>query len=145
MAAQAAIEMTLIIDTSVAIAWCARSQSTAMTQAAEEFVVDYGGMAPAHFQLELVHSLHRLERSRRLQAQVLDAFLFGFPTYALQYDLVAVDHVASLVLPLARQWGLGLYDAAYLELALRLQLPIATRDKQLAAATIAAGGTLFAP
>ena len=46
---------------------------------------------------------------------------------------------ASEILGLALRFGLSSHDAAYLELALRLQLPVATGDGPLRAAALASG------
>jgi predicted nucleic acid-binding protein len=52
---------------------------------------------------------------------------------------------AADVLALARQHALSAYDAAYLELALRLSLPLATLDRRLQAAATAAGVAIYSP
>lgn len=137
--------MSLVVDSSIAIAWCAESQTSPLSEAAESDAVAGGAIAPAHFQLEVVHALHRLVRARRLAITRMDVFLDALPGLGIKYDLGAVEDVHVKVLPLARRHSLGLYDAAYLELALRLQLPLATRDRQLAAAAMAAGAILFTP
>jgi predicted nucleic acid-binding protein len=58
---------------------------------------------------------------------------------------IAVDRApdSGMVMTLARQHGLTVYDAAYLEVALRLVLPLATLDRALAAAAPAAGVELL--
>ena len=52
---------------------------------------------------------------------------------------VAASHVWSLALALAEQHSLSVYDATYLELTLRMRLPLATLDGALAVAAQAAG------
>lgn len=60
----------------------------------------------------------------------------------IEADAEAPAKVATACLLLARTHRLTAYDAAYLELALRLHLPLATRDAALAAAATAAGVAL---
>lgn len=48
-----------------------------------------------------------------------------------------------MVLKLARTHGLSVYDASYLELALRAEIPLATLDTQLATAAFAEGAALI--
>jgi predicted nucleic acid-binding protein len=54
-----------------------------------------------------------------------------------------MEDVPVRIFPLARDYHLTVYDAAYLELALRTKLPLATRDRALCAAAVAAGAALF--
>lgn len=62
----------------------------------------------------------------------------------IEVDPNTAHHALADTLDLARSHDLSAYDAAYLELALRAQLPLATLDKNLRAACHAAGGMLFA-
>jgi predicted nucleic acid-binding protein len=135
--------MRLIVDTSIAIPWVARNQANALTEAAADAVTTTGAVVPAHFQLELVNALTQLERRGRLSRAVIDGFLAEMPRLPFEIDRVAMDNVASSILPLARAHDLTLYDAAYLELSLRTNLPLATRDSELRAAALAAGANLF--
>ena len=135
----------LVMDSSVAIAWCVRSQATTMTDNAEVYVTTHGAMQPAHFQLEVANGLWRLQRRKHIAQAAIDRFLSDLLLYGIEYDDKAVSLTFSAILPLARAYGLGVYDAAYLETALRLQLPLATRDVSLAAAAQAAGAQLFQP
>jgi predicted nucleic acid-binding protein len=134
----------LVVDTSIAVAWVARNQADALTEAVADAVSTAGGVVPVHFQLELINALRQLERRGRLSNAVVDGFLAELPLLPIEIDRVAMDHVASMILPLARAHDLTLYDAAYLELALRTKLPLATRDSELRAAAAAAGAALFA-
>jgi predicted nucleic acid-binding protein len=135
--------MRLIVDTSIAVSWVARNQANTLTEAAADAVSANGAVVPVHFQLELVNALRQLERRGRLSSAVIDGFLAELPLLPLEIDRGAMDNVATAILPLARTHDLTLYDAAYLELALRTKLPLATRDKELRAAAVSAGASLF--
>ena len=86
---------------------------------------------PAHWPLEVANGLLAAERRRR--ATHADV------TEALQVDRDTTRHVAGETAGLARQYGLTIYDAAYLELAMRLGAMLATSDTALARAAKKAG------
>jgi len=135
--------MRLIIDASVAITWAATSQITSDCEAAASCVGKYGALVPAHFHLELVNALWQLERRKRLTSEVVDDFLADMTELAIEVDLTAIEAPGDLILTLARTHALTTYDAAYLELALRTDTPLATRDAALARAARQSGARLF--
>lgn len=97
--------------------------------------------APAIWLLEVVNGLVGAERRNRLSAEDVTNAL------AMLSELgIAVEQQSPLptaVLSLAREYGLAAYDAAYLELAMRESLPLATNDRDLAEAAKRLGiGTL---
>jgi predicted nucleic acid-binding protein len=59
-----------------------------------------------------------------------------------QDSQTVADHIGN-VLPLAREYGLSAYDAAYLELSIRYEAPLATLDRKLMKAAQTAGVTVF--
>jgi len=61
----------------------------------------------------------------------------------IEIDPDTIDYAWTTTLHLADIHQITVYDASYLELALRRGLPLATRDEQLAAAAISAGATLL--
>ena len=69
----------------------------------------------------------------------LSQFLLRFRNYLIHLDDGRQPHVWTATLPLARRLGLPVHRAAYLELAARLNLPLATTDPALVAAAPAAG------
>ena len=135
----------LVLDCSIALAWSVASQATPLSHKAQIEVQAHGAVVPFIFPIAVANALWKLERRKLLSAAQLDVALQGFELIDLEIDVATLDIAAAATLPLARHYTLSLYDAAYLELALRQKIPLATRDKQLAAATTAAGGILFAP
>ena len=57
----------------------------------------------------------------------------------IEIEPISTSRVWGAALGLAHQHGLSVYDAAYLELASRMRLPLATLDRALAAAARATG------
>lgn len=96
-----------------------------------------------HWPLEALNGLAMAERHRRIDStrrRGLIEFLRDLP---ITIDPETVNQVWTGTSQLAEQHRLTLYDAAYLELALRLGLPLATLDQDLRAAGDAAGVTLL--
>jgi predicted nucleic acid-binding protein len=135
--------MALVVDASVALGWIARTQATALTDAALSAVVREFGCVPAYFGIEVARALRTLERRNLLTAEVVDIGLAHLRALPLREDSSKVLDRTPEIVALARCHGLRVADAAYLELALRTALPVATRDASLAQAAVAAGAALF--
>ncbi len=136
--------MTLpIVDSSIAIAWCSKSQASPRSDAALDAAMNFGILVPTHFQLEVANSLWQLERRNKIEAAKVDEFLGWLSEIDTDVDPTAQTATATLILPIARRFDLTIYDAAYLELALRTNLPLATRDDALQRAAEKAGAILF--
>lgn len=135
--------MSLVLDSSVTLTWCFEDERcpetlNILTQVAEE-----GAIAPALWPLEVLNALLMAERRQRLdsaQRQQLGGFLQDLP--------VVLDHQTAaqswnVTAHLAQRYKLTLYDAAYLELAQRRNLPLATLDQDLRQAASALGVPLL--
>ena len=80
---------------------------------------------------EIANAILVGERGKRLRQPEIRRFTTLLQSLALVQDAQGVgDHVSN-VLPLAREYGLSAYDAAYLELAIRHGAPLATLDGNL--------------
>jgi predicted nucleic acid-binding protein len=135
--------MALVIDASIAVGWIARSRATPLTDAALAAVADEFGMVPAYFGIEVARALRTHERRNLLSADVIDIGLAQLRALPLREDRAkTLDRLQQIVV-LARRHELRVADAAYLELAIRVALPLATRDLSLARAAEIAGVALF--
>jgi predicted nucleic acid-binding protein len=134
--------MSFVLDVSVTLAWCFEDAAHPVAERALG-ALEAGGQAivPALWRLELANVLVMAERHKRLLEADTARFLCLVDGLAIQ---VVPDHgpTASLV-ALARSHGLTAYDAAYLDLALRTALPLATLDSRLGDTAKAAGVTLL--
>ncbi len=102
-------------------------------------MTDMGAIAPMLWPLEALNGLLAAERRRRIsspQWEVLAGFLRDLP---VSLDQHTSDEAWEGALALALRWRLTVYDAAYLELAQRRRLPLATVDRDLVAAARAIG------
>ena len=100
-------------------------------------------VVPSLWFLEVSNGLIMGERSHRLRRTETDEALTLIHRLTLHVDDRSSLSLVSDVLALARQYMLTTYDAAYLELALRLSLPLATLDRRLGTAAKKAGIRLY--
>ncbi len=130
----------LVLDASVTLCWLFEDQATPFT----ETVLDRlsGGdeaVAAAIWPVEIANAMAVAERRKLLKAAHIAAFLEQLRQLAIGVDPLPPQRVFGAVLETARRYGLSAYDAEYLELAAREALPLATIDRQLRDAAIAAG------
>lgn len=121
----------LVLDCSVAVAWCFEDEASPETDAVLERVRDEGALVPALWHLELGNVLVQAERRKRLTAADTTTRLELIADLPIVTDDETPTRALREVLTLARAEGLTTYDAAYLELAMRKGLPLASRDKAL--------------
>lgn len=131
--------MTVVVDASVAMAWCFEDEQTEATDAVLAQVASNGGVVPALWALEVTNVLLVAERRSRLTRAQSERLLTLLDRLPLE---LSEDPAIPELAAAGRQYGLTAYDTAYLLCALREGLPLATLDADLAAAARAAGVTL---
>lgn len=129
--------MPFVLDNSVVAGWFFADQTTPYTEAIAQRLLADTAWAPAIWELEATNVLRSACLRQRLNAQRAQQALVSLSQLPIEVDRHAVAR--SELLALALRFGLSTYDAAYLELALRKQLPLATKDVALAEAALAAG------
>ena len=135
--------MSVVVDASLAATWFFEDESTPDTESVAEQVVSDGGLVPQLFSLEIANVFLLSERKGRLPAGHVDPYLDRLEQMELQVDLETAEQLRSTTIELARVERLTVYDATYLELALRKQLPLATLDRDLAMAARRRGITVI--
>lgn len=120
-----------VLDCSVAIAWCIDDEAAAETDALMEQAASEGALVPGLWPLEIANVLLQAVRRRRLGVADAMARLEILRSLPIRIDGATAERAWREILALARAEGLTTYDAAYLELALRCGLPLATRDRDL--------------
>lgn len=131
--------MSFILDASIALAWCFADEATEETTVLLERLNQESAFVPELWTLEMGNILISAERRKRISYAKITEFLT-----LLQHLNIKVDNETSIrgfreILSLAHSENLTTYDAAYLELAMRLGLPLATKDIQLAKAAKRSG------
>ncbi|WP_245453219.1 type II toxin-antitoxin system VapC family toxin [Aquibium carbonis] len=128
--------MSFVMDASVILAWILPDEVSERADAIVRSLSVTGAVAPAIWPMEIRNALLSAERRRRIDPATTQELLAILGTHP-----VAIDNHIDLdrAMLLARNHRLTLYDAAYLELATRRRLPLATLDGRLAAAAAAEG------
>lgn len=129
--------MAFVVDSSVVYGWFIVNQTTAYTEAIAQQLETERAVAPNLLQLEYANVLRTACKRGRLTARVAREVVDHIQALPIEFD--PQPPLPSTVLSLALRFDLTTYDATYLELALRAQLPIATQDEALAEAAWAAG------
>lgn len=132
-----------VLDASVVAAWCFRDESTPATAALLESMDRRTAWVPCLWQFEVTNLLTQAERRRRVTEHACAAFIDILNALPIDTDLDGPARALGPIRNLARAHNLTLYDATYLDLAMRRMLPLATRDRDLQRAATAAGVTLL--
>lgn len=129
----------IVVDCSIAMAWHLPDEVDAANLGIYERVVREGAVVPAHWPLEIGSVLTSNLRRGRIDRPFLAAVLENLRRLPITVEPGSRERTWGAVIELAAAHGLTVYDAAYLELARRRRLPLATLDRELAAAATAAG------
>ncbi|HEY6292556.1 MAG TPA: type II toxin-antitoxin system VapC family toxin [Terriglobia bacterium] len=129
-----------VLDASVALCWCFENQATPYTEAIFQMMADGSeARVPFIWPLEMANALALGERRKALTVAQTTTFLRELQQGPIEVDSAGLGRAFHQILAAARTHKLSAYNAAYLELALREGLPIATLDKDLRTAARTAG------
>lgn len=129
---KAAASKRIVIDASVAVSWCFEDESTPYTEwALDQISGGTEATVPAIWPFETANALLTAERHKRLTPAQSTVFLEQLKNLKITVDTAPLSRIFVRVFDEARRWALTVYDAAYLELALRQGLPLATLDNPL--------------
>jgi predicted nucleic acid-binding protein len=131
--------VSFVLDNSVALTWCFEDERTPATKALLERVAESGAQAPGLWPLEAMNGLLVAERRGRLDASRRHRMAGFLRTLPISLDDETANQAWTATHSLAERFGLSTYDAAYLELAQRHRLPLASLDADLRAAATALG------
>jgi predicted nucleic acid-binding protein len=132
--------MTFVVDASIVGCWCFPDESHSIADVAFDRLEATRAVVPALWWFEVRNLLLVNERRGRLEAAGTAEFLADLERLPIHVDR---EPAGAAIFTLARAHRLTFYDAAYLELARRLDAPLATLDRQLAAAARAAAVSLL--
>jgi predicted nucleic acid-binding protein len=123
--------MPFVLDASIALAWAFADEDDPSATAALARIRSDEALVPSIWWFEVRNTLVVNERRGRLTEADTASFLRTLARFAVTIDRQPAE---AEVLTLARQHRLSVYDAAYLELARRDSVPLATLDRALVAA-----------
>ena len=123
--------MPFVLDASLALAWHFEDEVSEYADRVLDRLEEDQAVVPSLWALEIANALVVAERRGRLSPADVARAAELFLEVPISFHEVAPQSVLGPVLDLARAHGITAYDAAYLELAMREGLPIATQDKAL--------------
>jgi predicted nucleic acid-binding protein len=131
----------LVLDASVALTWFLEDEADA--KGVRETTLAAGAVVPASWPLEIANVLLVNERRGRITAHARGVAFETLNAFPIEIDAETVSHAWDATFDLAITHRLTLYDAAYLELAIRRSLPLASLDRLLREGATAAGIALL--
>ena len=132
--------MPFVLDTSISACWAFQEEQDPRAQAAFVRIKSEEAVVPSLWWFEIRNILVVNERRKRITESDTGVFLRDLAGLRIRVDREPEE---SVVLRLARTHRLSVYDASYLELALREAIPLATLDAELTAAARAEGSGLI--
>ncbi len=126
--------MAFVVDASVTMAWFLAGEATPYSEGVLDRLEKTGAIAPIVWPLEVANAFLIGERRGRLTAAQTARFVHDLKLLPITVDDGAVAGAWGPILALGRAHNLTAYDAAYLELATRLGVSLATQDARLRAA-----------
>jgi predicted nucleic acid-binding protein len=131
-----------VLDASATFPWLFEDEASPEADELLDLVTEHGAVVPALWYLECANGLAMAERRDRIDSEGIVRAIGLLRRLPLEVDNAAPSRAFDDVLALARTRGLTAYDAAYLDLALRRGLPLATDDGSLRAVANAVGVVL---
>lgn len=126
--------MSLVLDPSLALSWYFEDERIQATDDLLDQVAEVGAIVPSLWRLEIANGFQMAIRRKRIDAAYRDNALAQLAVLPITVESDTNDYAWTTLLQLADRFNLTAYDAAYLELAQRRKLPLATLDRQLHAA-----------
>jgi len=137
--------VSIVLDPSLALSWYFEDERTPEADAILDRVVEEGAMVPLLWRLEIANGLQMAIRRKRIDIRFRDTAIAHLSRLPITVDSDTNAQAWTSILQLADRFRLTVYDAAYLELAQRRSLPLATRDRALRSAARGAGTRVISP
>ncbi|MBI2800951.1 MAG: type II toxin-antitoxin system VapC family toxin [Gammaproteobacteria bacterium] len=134
--------MSVVIDSSITLAWFFDDERSLAADTVLHDVAESGAVVPSLWRMEVANAFHMAVRRQRINTTFRDASLADLRALAVEIDPETDQQAWATTLHLAERFSLTLDDAAYLELAQRRNLPLATLDQALRTASGVLGVTL---
>ncbi|HTV34220.1 MAG TPA: type II toxin-antitoxin system VapC family toxin [Methylocella sp.] len=135
--------MSLVIDAALTLTWYFEDEATPATDELLDTVARNGAVVPPLWRLEVANGFQSSIRRKRIDVAYRDASLADLGQLPIVIDGDTDAHIWTTALWLSDRYRLTIYDACYLELAQRRNLPLATLDQELRDAGQVLGLPLF--
>jgi predicted nucleic acid-binding protein len=126
--------VSLVLDASLTLSWYFEDERTPAIDAVLDEVVANSAVVPSLWRMEVANGLQMAIRRKRIDRDFRDRAIRHLSLLPIVVDQETDIHVWAATLRLSDRFGLTVYDAAYLELAQRRDLPLASIDKVLSTA-----------
>lgn len=123
--------MPVVLDASMVLAWTFKDERDAYARAGAQTVLSDGALVPTIWYWEVQNALLTAERARRITSQDLSNIQQHLMSLPIEMDPIGPAITFGTEIDAARRMSLSIYDAAYLDLALRRGLKLMTCDKRL--------------
>jgi predicted nucleic acid-binding protein len=123
--------MAFVLDCSVVLSWLLPDERDTATDALLDSLERTTAVVPAIWPYEVANALLMAQRRARIGDDDLIRLRRALAALPIEVEAVASDHVPAVVSDLGRRLDVTSYDAAYIELAARRRLPLATLDARL--------------
>jgi len=120
-----------VVDASLTLSWCFADEETPYSRSVLAALHTTYAVVPALWPFEVASVLVVAERRQRITQEGIAKFLDALGRLPIQVERREALWLWQAVLPLARDYRLSAYDAAYLELAKRERMSLATLDRDL--------------
>ena len=137
--------MRYVLDASMTLALFFEDEDVATTAAVVRTLAAEGAVVPSLWRLEVANAFRMAIRRGRCDQTRADDTLSKLGLFSIVVDKETDDQAWGTTLDLSRAEGLTVYDAAYLELALRLDATLMSCDRELIASARRRGLTVIAP
>jgi predicted nucleic acid-binding protein len=124
----------LVIDSSVCLAWCFEDERSDYAEAVLEMVAESSVIVPSIWPIEVANVVWMGERRKRITPDASHRFFDLLGELRIAIDDKTAENAFAITLELSRVHGITVYDASYLELAIREQATLASLDKKLISA-----------
>ncbi len=135
--------MIAVIDSSITLNWVLHDEHTSESDELFDLVSEQGATVPCLWRLEIANALQVAVRRKRIEAAYRDRCIQKLQQLPIEVDSETDKQAWNATLRLSERHNITVYDACYLELALRRAIPLATRDQRLAKAASEAGAAVL--
>ena len=129
----------MVLDASLTLAWYFDDEANSAVDTVLADVVRRGAVVPPLWRLEVANGFQSAIRRKQIDQRYRDNSLAELRLLPIEIDSECDTRVWSSALSLVDRFGLSVYDACYLELAQRRDLPLGTLDARLRSAGAALG------
>jgi predicted nucleic acid-binding protein len=120
-----------VLDCSITMAWCFEDESNEFSDSVLENLIEMSAIVPSIWPLEVANVLLMAKKRKRITEAQSASFIDSLSALPIVVDPSTTSRAMHSISALAIQTDLTIYDAAYLELALREGIPLLTLDKGL--------------